>query len=103
MVRFAEVRTFPQGTVYLAPEPSVELDHLLATVATGFAEFGGIRADHIWHLSVARRGGEPLAARFRSSFRPVTVPVRSVSMWTQAAPGTRWSCCHDVQLAEPIG
>ncbi|WP_460811083.1 2'-5' RNA ligase family protein [Microlunatus endophyticus] len=99
MVRFADVRTFPQGTVYLAPESSVDLDRLLAAVAHGFAEFGGVRADHVWHLSVARRGGEPLAGRFRASFRPIDALVRSVSIWTQEAPGGRWSLCHDAPLA----
>lgn len=100
-IRFSEVRTFPHGTVYIAPEPSAELERLLARVAAGFAEFGGVRADHVWHLSVSRQGGEPVAAQFRSSFRPVSVPVTRVSIWTQEAPGSRWSLCHDVRLAEP--
>ena len=101
-LRFSRVNTFPEGTVYLAPEPSPDLDRLVTRVAEGFAEFGGVRADHVWHLSIARRGGEQLAARFRASFLPVSVSVTSVSIWVQDAPQTRWSLCHEFGLAETV-
>ncbi|QGN34487.1 hypothetical protein [Microlunatus sp. Gsoil 973] len=43
----------------------------------GFAQFGGVRADHVWHVVVARRGGVQLTARFGSSFEPVSAAVAS--------------------------
>ena len=71
-VRFSQVGTFPQGTVFLIPDSNAELDRLLARVADGFAEFGGVRDDHVWHLSVSRRGGDVVARQFRSTFRPLS-------------------------------
>ncbi|WP_188896300.1 2'-5' RNA ligase family protein [Microlunatus endophyticus] len=100
-LRFSEVGTFRQGTVFIAPDRSADLDRLLARVGEGFAEFGGVRRDHVWHLSVARRGGAQLAARFRASFEPVIVTVASVSIWTQEVAGSPWSLRHAVRLADP--
>lgn len=97
-LRFRTVGTFPHGTVFLEPEPSQELDLLGQRLHARFAQFGGVRADHVWHLTVARTGGELLAARLRSGLWPVDVPVEAVSIWTQDHLSVAWSCGHAIRL-----
>lgn len=99
-LRFSEVDTFPHGTVFIAPDHTRDLDRLFRLLAEGFGGFGGIRADHVWHLSVARRGGLPLAEQFRTSFEPIRVLVEHVSIWTQDVPGSPWSMRHRARLRD---
>jgi 2'-5' RNA ligase len=100
---FSEVKIFPQGTVYLAPEPCADLGRLFARIADQFGEFGGIRDDHVWHLSIARRGGDQLAVEIRRCFKSITATVTSVSIWRQAAAGLRWAQCQSATLNGTIG
>ncbi|HEY9291706.1 MAG TPA: 2'-5' RNA ligase family protein [Microlunatus sp.] len=100
-LRFSEVATFPHGTVFIAPDHSDDLDRLFQQLADGFRGFGGIRADHVWHLSIARRGGMPLAERFRTSFEPIRVPVEHVAIWTQDEPASPWLMRHRARLTDP--
>ena len=94
-VTFESVGTFPAGTVYLQPHHSPELNALFDRLTKAFAEFppcGGAFAEWLPHLTVSRRGGEPLADQVRTelaSAGPLALDVAEVSGW-EYLPSGRW-------------
>lgn len=100
-LRLNRVAHFNHGTVYLAPDSTEKLDELLAVVRIEFGKFGGVRSDHVWHLTVARRGGRDLAQTVRKAFVPMDVAVDEISLWTQDTPGMEWARRHRARLLGP--
>lgn len=98
LVHFTEVRAFPRGTVYLSPDPSHDLETLRSRMHDSFARYGGVPSDYVWHLTVARSGGDRLAHRVRATFEPLSATVGEVSLWTQETPSGPWTCRSRAQL-----
>ena len=94
-LRFDSVGTFPAGSVYLQANHSPELHALFNTLTQAFPEFppyGGAFDEWLPHLTVSRRGGEPIADEVRTelaSTGPLALDVTEVSAW-EYLPSGRW-------------
>lgn len=95
--RFARTRWFDEDVLWLAPEdpgPFVALTHAVHAAYPGFPPYEGEYDDLAPHLTVAH--GHPLVRMLEAERRirpllPVAAQVASVTLLTQAAPGTRWT------------
>jgi hypothetical protein len=94
-VSFADVRTFPDHVLYLAPEPAERFRELTETLAAAFPEYppyGGQFAEVIPHLTLTHRPDAPVddvAAAVRPNL-PVAARASRVEMW-QEGLDDRWT------------
>ena len=94
-LRFSSVGTLPTGHVYLDPEPSRDLATLFSALTNAFPEFppyDGAFSEWLPHLTVSRRGGEPIATDVRhelAAHGPLVLDVNEVSAW-EYLPSGRW-------------
>ena len=85
-VNFAELRSFEDGTLWLAPDddrPFRSLTTELAALFPGYPPYGGIFTDVIPHLTLQERSPvTPGAARATlSATLPVTTRVDTLELW----------------------
>ena len=98
-----EIREFPGGVTYLAPEPAHEFVALTAAVVARWPRmkpYGGAFADVIPHVTV--QTGEPLDAASRDTIEAM-LPIASTAreLVVLAPRGERWETVYRVSLGQP--
>ena len=94
-IKLAEVSEFPDGTLYLGPEPDCQLRELTSRLATAFPEFppyGGRYGDVVPHLTLDRRSATVTPATVSASVShllPLTVAVDRIDLQWWANHGCR--------------
>jgi 2'-5' RNA ligase len=102
-VKLAQVGEFPDGVLYLPPEPDGQLRDLTSRLVAAFPRFppyGGRYGDVVPHLTLDRRSAAVKAATVRASVArllPVTVTIDRIDL--------QWWANHDCRRLRswPLG
>jgi 2'-5' RNA ligase len=91
-----EVRRFPDGVVYLAPEPTapfVEITDALVARWPDFPPYGGAYATVIPHLTVAQTNGSDDVAALEAELNGgLPIPALADAVWLmEGQPKDRWA------------
>lgn len=101
---FPTAERFPDGVVYLRPEPYDELRALLRSVTAAFPEhppYGGAIADPDPHLTVAADGDDTVLEDVRATLAaepPPPVHVEAVTTWASPDQGL-WHQTNSIPFA----